>query len=105
MILLNDIERFNSMIASLTESQIQFKLYGNMEETYTGAFAGIEKPPNNTLRIKIAALTSIGTIYCNSSIKLNDTDATNLAKHLYSSLPISKAQVSYDKNSGNITLS
>ena len=59
MILLNDIEKFYSTIMELKESQIQFKLYGNMEETFAGAFAGFEQPPNNTLRIKIVALTGI----------------------------------------------
>lgn len=105
MILLTDIEKFYSMISELKESQIQFKLYGNMEETFTGAYAGFEKPANNTLRIKIVALTGIGTIYCNVSIKLKNTDATELAKRIYSDLPISETQISYDKDSGNIAIS
>ena len=105
MILLNDIEKFHSMIMELKESQIQFKLYGNMEEAFSGAFAGFEQPPNNTLRIKIVALTGIGTMYCNSSIRLNNTDAINLARRLYSDLPISETQISYDKDSGIITIS
>lgn len=105
MILSNDIEKFHSIIMDLKESQVQFKLYGNMEETFAGAYAGFEKPSNNTLRIKIIALTGIGTIYCNVSIKLKNADATDLARRLYSDLPISEAQISYDKDSGNVTIS
>lgn len=105
MILINDLQKFYSTIMDLKESQIQFRLYGNAEETFTGAFTGFEQPPKNTLRIKIIALTSIGTIYCNSSTKLNNTTAVTLAKQLYSDLPISESFISYDKESGNITIS
>lgn len=105
MILINDFQKFYSIITELTDSEIQCKLYGNMEEVFRGAFGGLETPPNNTLCIKVVALTTIGTIYCNVSAKLNDNNTVSFLKHLYSNLHISEARVSYDKTSGNITIS
>lgn len=105
MIVINDFQKFYSMLTELNESKIQYKLYGNMEETFSGAYAGFDTPPNNTLRIKLVALTSIGTMFCNSSIKLANDDSVRLAKQQFSGLSISESCISYNKDSGNITIS
>lgn len=106
MILVNDFQKFHSIITELGESQIQYKLYGKMEETFSGAYVGFDDtPPNNTLRIKLVALTAIGTIYCNSSIKLTENDSVQIAKQLFEKLPVSGSEVSYHGDSGNITIS
>lgn len=105
MIVINDFQKFYSMLTELNESKIQYKLYGNMEETFSGAYAGFDTPPNNTLRIKLVALTSIGTMFCNSSIKLANDDSVRLAKQQFSRLSISESCISYNKDSGNITIS
>lgn len=105
MILIQDFQKFHSMITELDESKIQYKLYENMEETFSGAFAGFETPPNNTLRIKLVALTAIGTIFCNSSIKLAKNDSVQIAKQQFNELPISESKISYNNDSGNIIIS
>lgn len=37
MILINDFQKFYATLMDLKESQIQYKLFGNMEESYLGA--------------------------------------------------------------------
>lgn len=105
MIVVNDFEKFYSMLIELNESNIQYKIYGNMKETFSGAFVGFETPPNNKLCIKLVALTAVGTIFCNSYTKLTDADSIQCAKQHFSNLPISESNISYDKDSGNVTIS
>ncbi len=105
MIVINDFQKFYTVLTELDESNIQYKLYGNMEETFSGAHAGFDTPPNNTLRIKLVALTTIGTIFCNSSIKLANADSVQLVKQQFSELSVSESGISYNKDSGNITIS
>lgn len=63
-----------------------------------------QHPPNNTLTISVVAITSVGTIYCNSNIKLNDVIEIEKAKQLYQQLSISEADVSYRHESGTVTI-
>lgn len=104
MILINDFQKFYATLMDLKESQIQYKLFGNMEESYLGALTFSEIPPNDVLQIKLVALTSIGTIFCNSKIKLNEHESIKAAKELLSKLPISESVISKDTY-GDITIS
>lgn len=104
MVLLQDFQKFHSIISELDESRIQYKLFGKMEEAFSGAFVGTSKPKNNILHIKVVALTTIGSIFCNSTIKLTESNTIQITKQLFGQLPISFANVSYNKDSGNVTI-
>lgn len=95
MVFIGSFQKFHAVISELRETGIQCKLYGNMEEVSTGARVNFNPAPNNTLRISVLALTSVGTIYCGSDIKLSD-DYVSTAKDDFKSLSVSDAQVSYN---------
>lgn len=59
---------------------------------------------NSALAIRIVALTSVGTIYCNSFTKLKESETVENAKQLYNQLSVTNAQVSYSKDSGTVTI-
>lgn len=102
MIFMHDFKKFCSTIDELKSSNIQLKLFGQMEEKFSGAYAGFEAPLNNTLSIHIVALTSIGTFYCHEGIKLKDSDAVEIAKKAFESLSVSQTDVSFNKETGCI---
>lgn len=104
MIYIDDICKFHSIITDLKDSGVSVHLYGNSTECFSGAYAGLNTPPNNTLAIRIVALTSVGTIYCNSSIKLKNQETAENAMQLYNQLSVTDAQVSYSKDSGTVTI-
>lgn len=104
MIYMEDINKFFSIISDLKTSDVHVSLYGNAKETFSGAFVGFETPPNNTLIIRIVALTSIGTLYCNNSTKLEDVEQIENAKRIYQQLSVSDAEVSYIKESGTVSI-
>lgn len=104
MIYIDDINKFFCVISDLKNSGIPVHLYGNAEETFSGAYAGFDTPPNNTLIIRIVALTSVGTIYCNSHTKLKDSEKTENAKQIYQQLSVSDAEVSYINESGTVSI-
>ena len=104
MIYMDNFEKFHSIISDLKASGAQVYLYGKTDERYSGAFGGFETPPNNTFTIRIVALTSVGTIYCNSNTKLKDNVELDTVKQLYQQLSVSEAEVSYVKDSGNIKI-
>ena len=104
MIYMDDINKFSSVIGGLKSSGVPVFLYGYEEETFSGAYAGLDTPPNNTLIIRIVALTSVGTIYCNSHTKLKDPEKSENAKRIYQQLSVSDAHVSYDKDSGTVSI-
>ena len=104
MIYMDDINKFFSVINDLKSSGVHVHLYGNSKETFTGAHAGFDTPPNNTLIIHIVALTSVGTIYCNSCTKLKDVEKVETAKTIYQQLSVSDADVSYISESGTVKI-
>lgn len=104
MIYTDDICKFHAIITDLKNSGVSVHLYGNSTECFSGAYAGFDTPPNNTLTIRIVALTSVGTIYCNSFTKLKESETVENAKQLYNQLSVTDAQVSYSKDSGIVTL-
>lgn len=79
MILINDFQKFHATLMDLKESKIQYKLFGNTGETSSDPFSFSENPPNNALQIKLVALTSIGTIFCDSKIKLSEHESIKAA--------------------------
>ena len=103
MIFMYDFKKFCSTVDDLKSSNIQLKLFGQMEEKFSGSYAGFDTPPNNTLSIHIVALTSIGTFYCQEGIKFKDSDSVENAKKSFESLSVSQADVSFDKETGCIT--
>lgn len=105
MILINKFEKFRSIINDLSSSNIPVKIYGKYSEVFTGSHAGFQTPPNNTLSIKIVALTSIGTIYYNENIKLSNTDAVQTFKTIINSMNITESDISFNRDSGIVTLS
>lgn len=64
----------------------------------------IHHPIINTLAIHIVALTSVGTIYCNSYTKLKEQEVVENAKQLYDQLSVTNAQVSYSQDSSTVTI-
>ena len=104
MIYIDDICKFHSIITDLQDSGVSVHLYGNSTECFSGAYAGFDTPPNNTLAIRIVALTSVGTIYCNSFTKLKESETVENAKQLYNQLSVTNAQVYYSKDSGTVTI-
>lgn len=104
MIYIDDICKFHSIITDLQDSGVSVHLYGNSTECFSGAYAGFDTPPNNTLAIRIVALTSVGTIYCNSFTKLKESETVENAKQLYNQLSVTNAHVSYSKDSGTVTI-
>lgn len=104
MIYIDDICKFHSIITDLKDSGVSVHLYGNSTECFSGAYAGFDTPPNNTLAIRIVTLTSVGTIYCNSFTKLKESETVENAKQLYNQLSVTNAQVSYSKDSGTVTI-
>ena len=105
MILINNFEKFHSIINDLSSSNIPVKIYGKYSEIFTGAHAGLQTPPNNTLSIKLVALTSSDTIYYNENIKLSNIDAVQTAKTIINSMNITEADISLNRDSGIVTLS
>lgn len=104
MVYMEDINKFFSIINDLKNSGVHVNLYGNAEETFSGAFAGFETPPNNTLIIRIVALTSVGTLYCNNSTKLKNVEQVENAKRIFQQLSVSNADVSYISESGTVKI-
>lgn len=104
MVYTDDICKFHSIITDLKNSGISVHLYGNSTECFSGAYVGFETPSNNTLEIHIVALTSVGTIYCNSYTRLKEQEAVENAKRLYNQLSVTNAQLSYSKDSGTVTI-
>ena len=104
MIYMQDFSKFCTIITELQNSNVQLKLFGKMEESFSGGYTGFDTPPNNALCIHIAALTSIGTFYCNSNIRLNDVDATANAKEKFEALDVFPSDISYIRESGTIKL-
>lgn len=104
MIYTDDICKFHAIITDLKNSGVSVHLYGNSTECFSGAYAGFNTPPNNTLAIHIVALTSVGTIYCNSYTRLKEQEVVENAKQLYDQLSVRNAQVSYSKDSGTVTI-
>lgn len=83
---------------------MQIFLYGKMNEKFVGAHAGFSAPPNNTLSIQVLALTSVGTIYCHSSIKLTETEEIEQAKEIYHKLSVIETDWDYNSQTGQITI-
>lgn len=104
MICINDFQKFLSVIGNLKESNIPVFLYGKSEEKFSGAYAGLGTPPNNTFSLRIAALTSVGTIYCSDSIKLSNSEEVKNAKRLLEELSVFPADVLYKSESGNVVI-
>ena len=104
MIRVQNIEKFYDIICSMQKDNVPMQLYGYTEETFVGSQVGWETPPNNTLIVRIVALTSLGTIYCNLSTDLVNTDLVNIAKNIYQKLSVIESKVFYDDTSGNITI-
>lgn len=104
MVLMNNFQKFHTTLMDLKGSKIQFKLFGNMEEISSDSFSFSKDPPNDTLQIKLVALTSVGTIFCNSKIKLSEHESVKSAKELFSELSISESVISNDTY-GNVIIS
>lgn len=104
MIYMDNLEKFFSLITSLKDQNAIVQLYGHMEEIFSGAQIGWETPPNNTLQIRIVALTSTGIIYCNSHTKLKDSDKIDLFRNIYSQLSVIDADLSYSSESSTVTI-
>lgn len=104
MIHIHDLDMFISIINVFNSQNVQAFLYGKMEETYKGTYAGLSKPPNNKLSIQVLALTTVGTIYCHYSVKLSELDEVENAKELYRRLSVVEADLSYDQKTNRVTI-
>lgn len=104
MIYMDDINKFYTIISDLKASGVPVHLYGSSNEIASGAHFIGDNPPNDALRTRIVALTSVGTIYCNSFIKLEKAEAIENAKQLYNELAVSDADVTYSKETGTVTI-
>lgn len=104
MIHISNIEKFCSVIDNFEKSGIQVKLFGYKREDFFGAHAAFNTPANNSLLIRILAMTSVGSIYCDQVFKLSDAEAVEKANSLFDSLDIMDAELSYDKQSGILSV-
>lgn len=104
MIHTKNFQTFQSIITDLKTSNVQIKLLGNAAETFRGAVIGFEKPNNNYLRVCIIALTTIGTICYSNDVKLADSDDVNNIKTFLDQFSVIPADISYDKETGNVEI-
>lgn len=103
MLRITNFEKFCSIIDNFKASGIQVKIFGNREEIYIGWLS--DKPCKaNTLQIRLVAMTSIGTIYCNENIKIDDSELIKQAETLINSLEIINADVSFGDGNGRISI-
>lgn len=105
MILVNDFNKFLSIISDIAESSIQYKMFGSLEESSSVATVGFSASRNDTLSIKLLAMTTIGTFYCICGIDLSDTETVQKAKQLFEDPHLSEAHLTYPSQSGVVTIS
>lgn len=104
MVYVNDFEKFCFLINDLEKSGVQIKLFGHIEEATATPAYSFDTTSNSTLNIHIAALTSIGSFYCNHKTDLKDEEAVKTAKTNFERLTVLPAKISCDSN-GNLKLS
>ena len=104
MLRVTNFEKFCSIIDNFKASGIQVKIFGNREEIYIGWLS--DKPCKaNTLQIRLVALTSIGTIYCDERFNLDkDSELVEQANALITSLEITNAELSCGDGNGKISI-
>ncbi len=104
MIIINNIDRFLSVIDDLKASGVSVNLYGRYKEAEPNFCSGSGTPSNNKLEVHIVALTSAGTIFHNGIIKLDEKDTVENYKLLLDKLDIKDADVSYSATNGTVTI-
>lgn len=104
MIYTDDISNFYNIVSDLEASGALVRLYGKSEETGPIMYSGSDAPPNNKMHTCIVALTSVGTIFCNSVIRLTDKEAVETCKSIFDKLNVKEAEVSYSKTNGTVTI-
>lgn len=104
MIYTDDISKFYTIISDLEASGALVRLYGQSEETGPSTYSGSDVPPNTKTHTRIVALTSVGTIFCNSVIRLTENEAVATCKSILDKLNVKDAEVSYSQTNGTVTI-
>ena len=103
MIRITGLDKFCSVINDFKASGIQVKIFGHNKEIFTGWFD--ESSEANTLSVKLLAMTSVGTLYCNESFMLNEaSELVEQANSLIASLEITNAELSFGDGNGKISI-
>ncbi|MEY8381942.1 hypothetical protein AALG83_02070 [Christensenellaceae bacterium 44-20] len=97
------LDKFCSVINDFKASGIQVKVFGSNEEIFTGWFD--EPRKSNTLSVRLVAMTSVGTLYCNERFNLDkDSELVEQANALITSLEITNAELSFGDGNGKISI-
>lgn len=103
MIHTKNFSLFHTLIADFKKSNIQFKLYGNAENTFKDSNISFgTEPKKNTLSTCIVALSTIGTILYKADIDSNDTETVNNIKTFFEQHDIIQTTISYNEHSNKI---
>lgn len=84
---------FYKLLEELKEDNLQFKIYGQSKEYFTGVLSD-NNPPNN-YRVTLVAMTSLGTFYCSERLNINDQEQISQVKALLNTLSIAEIDISF----------
>lgn len=104
MIIVNEFDKFCSLVGELKSAGIQMKLLGSQYESFAGARSLGQKIINNHLTTKVVALTTLGTFFHQKSERLDHSEIIESNKRLYSKLGVTEAKLSIDKESGIVKI-
>ncbi len=92
MVQFKDFSTFSNLIAELKESGKYIKLFGSSKEIFTGALTPTSK--HNQLKVKLCAITNIGTFYFNETINLKNDERISEIKSFFDSHEIISSNIS-----------
>jgi hypothetical protein len=105
MIVVKNIDKLTSIVATLNDSNLEYKVFGEYEETFRGLHAGAGRPDNNYLVIKLLLASTIGTFVCVEKIRLSDPDLVETASAKFQALNAIECKLSYNRQTGTVEMS
>lgn len=105
MIVVKTIDKITSIVATLNDSNLEYKVFGECGETFRGLHAGAGKPDNNYLVIKLLLASAIGSFICIEKIRLADPDLVETATDKFQALNAIECKLSYNRQNGTVEMS